>query len=85
MTDMADDMPHEWHDILNRFRQGDDAAPLHIVWTVTFEETDGKTTVTLTSRFQSAEDLAAIINMGAPIGWSQSFDKLEATVAALSM
>jgi uncharacterized protein YndB with AHSA1/START domain len=83
MTDLTDDMPPDWHDLINRYRTSGDTSPLHLLLTVTFEEIDGQTTVTVTSRYQSKDDLEAILGIGAALGWAGSFDKLEALLATM--
>lgn len=44
--------------------------------TVTFEEQERKTKLTIVQRFETAADRDAILKMGAPEGWSQSLDRL---------
>ena len=52
--------------------------PPNAVVTVTFEEDDGQTTVTIQTRLQSAADREAAVNRGFRIGWTDSFDRLAA-------
>ena len=44
--------------------------------TVTFEEAQGKTTVTVRQRFISAAVRDAMVKMGMNEGWSQTLDRL---------
>ena len=52
--------------------------------TVTLEETDNgaATTMTVSQFFEVNADRDAYYRMGAPMGWGQSFDKLERLVLA---
>lgn len=52
-----------------------------IVDTLTFEERDGKTTVTATSLFQSAEDLAGMVSTGMEAGANKSWDRMAELLA----
>jgi uncharacterized protein YndB with AHSA1/START domain len=47
------------------------------VVTVTFEEGNGKTTMTVSSLLNSFEEREQMLEMGAKEGWSMSFDKLD--------
>ena len=50
--------------------------PPNAMVTVTFEEDDGQTTVTIYTRFQSSADREAAVKMGFRTGWTDSFDRL---------
>lgn len=50
--------------------------PPGAVVTVTFAERDGKTTVTIHTRLQSAADLEAAVQTGFNSGWASSLDRL---------
>lgn len=52
-----------------------------MVTTVTFEEQDGGTLLTMRTRFDSAEKRDASVAMGAVVGWGQSLDRLERELA----
>jgi uncharacterized protein YndB with AHSA1/START domain len=47
-----------------------------VVETVTFEERDGKTTVTSTSLFDSVEDRDGMLESGMEAGANESWDRL---------
>lgn len=49
--------------------------------TLTFEEHDGKTTLTNHAQFASEADLAAVMEMGMVAGLTQTWDRLEAYLA----
>jgi len=51
--------------------------PLEMLWTVTFEEHEGKTKMTLRHEGMPAGDMMD----GAGFGWNQSFDKLAESLA----
>jgi uncharacterized protein YndB with AHSA1/START domain len=57
--------------------------PPNAVVTVTFEEVDGQTTVTIHTRLQSAADREAAVKGGFRIGWTDSFDRLAEHLLAL--
>jgi uncharacterized protein YndB with AHSA1/START domain len=50
--------------------------PPNAVVTVTFDEDDGETTMTIHTRLQSAADREAAVKMGFRAGWTDSFDRL---------
>jgi uncharacterized protein YndB with AHSA1/START domain len=54
-----------------------------VVNTATFEERDGKTTLTVNSLFQSIEDRDSMIESGAESGMTESWDRLAEHLAAL--
>lgn len=51
--------------------------------TVTFEEEDGKTALTIHSRFQSVEDRDAVLELGAEEGWRESLERLAEYLGAM--
>ncbi len=58
-----------------------EGVPGHIVVdTATFEDLGGKTKVTVTSRFETAEDLAQMLQSGMEEGATESWDRLEELV-----
>jgi len=58
--------------------------PGHIsVETLTLEETDGKTTVTINSTFANQEDRDGMLQSGMETGANQSYDALDALLAEL--
>ena len=75
------DAPAVWYDTLDGYRPSlPPRSPLRIVVTVTFEERDGGTQLTIESEFASDEDRDAVMRLGAASGWSESLEKLEAFV-----
>ncbi len=80
-TDVMDEHPAEWHEALNKYRQGEDKAAQELVTTVTLEEQHGKTKLTIVSRFASASDRDAFMKMGMAEGWAQSLERLEELLA----
>jgi uncharacterized protein YndB with AHSA1/START domain len=51
------------------------------VTTVTFEEQDGKTKMTMHTKAKGMVDIAAQMLQGMETGWSQSFDRLADAIA----
>lgn len=84
-SDTFDELPQEWLDELRSHLPpgASKSIPPDIV-TATFEEQDGKTLLTVTSRFDTKALRDAIVQMGAVEGWSQSLDKLEELLARIS-
>ena len=83
-TDDADEHPAEWQDLLNKYRQKGKGEPaLKLLVTVTFEEHDGRTKLTIRTRFESDADRDATLKMGAAEGWAQSLERLDALVAKI--
>jgi uncharacterized protein YndB with AHSA1/START domain len=82
-TDTADEAPAEWRSTLDSFRTATPAGtPLRMIVTVSFEERDGGTQLTIVSEFASDDDRDAVMRMGAVSGWSESLDKLETLLRA---
>jgi uncharacterized protein YndB with AHSA1/START domain len=78
MTDDCSEHPDEWHDLVNPNRQkGEDKPALESISTVTFEEHDGKTKLTIRTRFASLAVRDAMLKMGMSEGWTQSLERLE--------
>lgn len=71
-TDVVDDDATAWGD----------TPPPSSVQTVTFEDTDGGTTVTVVVRLDSPEARDAMVEMGAIAGWSETMERLDALLAA---
>lgn len=84
-SDTFDELPQEWLDELRKHlpEGANENIPPDIV-TATFEAQDGKTLLTVTSRFESKALRDAILKMGAAEGWSQSLEKLEALLAEMN-
>jgi uncharacterized protein YndB with AHSA1/START domain len=82
-TDRADEAPAEWRATLDSYRTATPAgAPLRMVVTVSFEERDGGTQLTVATEFTSDDDRDAVMRMGAVSGWSESLEKLETHLRA---
>lgn len=58
--------------------------PPGAVVTVTFVENEGKTTLTIHTRVESAEARDAIVQAGYEPGWSQSLERLAAYLGAMA-
>lgn len=71
-TDVVDDDATAWGD----------TPPPSSVQTVTFEDVDGGTKVTVVVRVDSPEARDAMVEMGAIAGWSESMERLDALLAA---
>ena len=82
-TDEVTDGPAVWHEALDGHRPSlPPGSPLRMTVTVTFEELDGGTQLTIESAFASDEDRDAVMRLGAASGWSESLERLEALVTA---
>ncbi len=76
-SDMSEH-PDEWHDLIQPNRDKRAGRPsLDPVTTVTFEDADGGTRITVTMRFPSAALRDAFVKTGMNEGWSQSFERLD--------
>jgi uncharacterized protein YndB with AHSA1/START domain len=70
--------PDEWHRMVNpKWRKGDANPVGEMVQTVTFEKVEGKTRLTVRTRFESAAIRDAMVKMGMNEGWSQSLVRLD--------
>ena len=77
MTIDHSELPDAWHDLVNPNRpKGRGRPALEVLSTVTFEERDGKTTLTIRTRFESAAIRDAFLKIGMAEGWSQSLERL---------
>lgn len=82
MTMDCSEHPDEWQDLVKPNRQKGERNPAgEMLSTVTFEELDGKTKVTVRTRFNSAAIRDSMLKMGMTEGWSQSLDRLEELLA----
>jgi uncharacterized protein YndB with AHSA1/START domain len=81
-TNSLADNPPAWHDMLNELRKAPKGSlvPDGIV-TVTFEDSAGKTQLTITTLFDSAATAEAFRGMQMVQGWGMSLDRLERVVA----
>jgi len=67
-SDIVDDDTDAW---------GNSPPPPSSVSTITFEEHDGKTKITMTTRLQSIAARDAMVEMGAVAGWTESMERLD--------
>ena len=56
---------------------------LEVLLTVTFEELDGKTKLTIRTRFESVAIRDAMLKIGMAEGWAQSLERLESQLAKI--
>ncbi len=85
MTMDCSEHPFKWHDAVNPAR-GSNPNPAGImVMRVFFElAPDGKTRLTLRTKFESAAIRNVIVTMGMNDGWRESFEKLDDLVSGTS-
>ncbi len=77
MTMDASEHPKEWHDLLYPNRSKDDKNPARVmVTTVTFEDVESKTRLTIRTRFETQAIRDAMVNGGMNEGWSSSLERL---------
>ncbi|HEY9777174.1 MAG TPA: SRPBCC domain-containing protein [Planktothrix sp.] len=69
--------PQEWHEQVNKNRHGAAGNIGQMLLTITFEDFEGKTKMTVRMQFDNAADRDALINIGMTEGWSESFEKLD--------
>ncbi len=82
MTMDCSEHPDAWHDLVNPNRRKEERDPAgEMLSMVTFEEIDGKTKLTVRTRFNSAAIRDAMLKMGMTEGWSQSLDRLAEELA----
>ncbi len=82
MTDDCSEHPDEWHNLVNQNRDKKQGKPsLESTNTVTFEDHDGKTKLTMWTRFDSTAVRDAMLKMGMSEGWGESLERLEAYLA----
>jgi uncharacterized protein YndB with AHSA1/START domain len=83
MTMDCTDHPAAWHDLIRPGRAPDDRnAPGIMVQTVLFEDDgEGRTRLTICTRFDSAAIRNAMVHLGMNEGWSQSIEKLNERLA----
>ncbi len=74
--------PAAWHDLVKPDRKKSETNPAGVILTtVTFEESDGKTTMTVRQKLQSPSIAQAMKKMGMREGWSESLDRLAEQLA----
>ena len=84
MTINHSELSDEWHDLVNPNRDKAAGKPgLEGVLTVTFEDLDGKTKLTVRVRFESGAIRDALLKIGMTQGWSQSLERLETLVGTV--
>lgn len=77
--------PDAWHDMIDPNRPKGAARPaMNIVTTVTFQEKDGQTLLTVCMDFESAKTRDQHVKLGMNDGWSQSFERLEKLISPTS-
>jgi uncharacterized protein YndB with AHSA1/START domain len=82
MTDDCSGHPDEWHDLVNPNRDKGKGKPaLESINTVIFENHNGKTKLSIRTRFESAAVRDAMLKMGMSEGWGESLERLEALLA----
>lgn len=69
--------PLDWHEQVNRLRPNASGNLGEMLVTITFEESEGRTRLTVTMHFDEATDRDALVSLGMTEGWSESFEKLE--------
>ena len=75
--------PESWHDKVDPARDRKKPRPTYPnTTTVTFEELDGKTRLTVRTRFESASVRELFVRIGMKQGWSESLDKLSRSFTA---
>jgi uncharacterized protein YndB with AHSA1/START domain len=85
MTMDCTDHPAAWHDMIRPGRApGDNNAPGIMVQTVQFEDDGDRTRLTIHTRFDSVQIRNAMVQLGMNQGWSESVEKLNEQLAALT-
>jgi uncharacterized protein YndB with AHSA1/START domain len=84
MTMDCSEHPDAWHDMIDPNRDTGNRNPAGtLLTTVTFDDLDGKTRLTIRTQFESDAIRDAMVNMGMNEGWSQSLDKLSELLKTL--
>ncbi|MDB5337901.1 MAG: hypothetical protein JWN70_3520 [Planctomycetaceae bacterium] len=84
MTMDCSEHPAEWHDAVKPDREPNDTNPVGVmIQTVTFEDVDGKTRLTIRTRFKSRAIQQAMLKLGMTEGWSSSLDRLADELARM--
>jgi uncharacterized protein YndB with AHSA1/START domain len=78
MTQDLSEHPRAWHDMI---KPGEANPAGELLTSVTFENLDGKTKLTVRTRFATAAIRDAMLKMGMTEGWSMSLDRLKAELA----
>ncbi|HUJ44413.1 MAG TPA: SRPBCC domain-containing protein [Opitutaceae bacterium] len=85
LTMDASEHPDAWHDMINPSRRKGENAAGMLLQTVTFEDLDGQTRLTIGTRFESIAIRDAMVRMGMNEGWSQSLERLVEALGAVSI
>ncbi|MGI8496784.1 MAG: SRPBCC family protein [Gemmatimonadaceae bacterium] len=80
-TDNWEEHPAEFHQLLRQ--NGADQSIQEAINTVTFDDQNGRTLLTLRTLFESAPLRDAMVKMGMTQGWTESFDRLTAVFAKM--
>jgi uncharacterized protein YndB with AHSA1/START domain len=76
------ELSEQWHDLVNPNRDRSKAKPAYeLISTISFEERDGKTTLTIRIQFESSDLRDSFLKIGMAEGWSQSLQRLKAILA----
>jgi uncharacterized protein YndB with AHSA1/START domain/DNA-binding transcriptional ArsR family regulator len=71
------ELSDQWHDLVNPTRDKSKGKPAYeVISTVTFEERDGKTTLTIRTQFESPAIRDMFLKIGMAEGWAQSLERL---------
>jgi uncharacterized protein YndB with AHSA1/START domain len=81
MTGDVSEHPPGWFDMVNKGRTDGAKTIKPFQWTVTFEDYNGDTKVTISYQFDSAADRNAMVSIGMSEGWSSSFENLDELLA----
>jgi uncharacterized protein YndB with AHSA1/START domain len=86
LTNVIDDAPADFLETLNNYRHGArySAVP-KLTMMLQFDDQEGKTRLTLRTRFDSNSDRDAFIKLGYPEGMAESLEKLEELFSICSM
>lgn len=82
MTLDCSEHPAEWHELVNPNRAEADRNPAGLMLqTVSFEQIDRKTKLTIRIRFESTAIRDAMLRIGMTEGWTESLERLEEHLA----
>jgi uncharacterized protein YndB with AHSA1/START domain len=76
--------PDSWHKLINPHHKTGENAAGPMVQTIMFENVDGKTKVTVRTRFESSTIRDGMLKVGMNEGWSQSLDRLGDVLGRMS-
>lgn len=82
MTVDVSEHSSEWQGLVKPNREKGERNPVgEMIQTVSFEDLDGKTKLTIRTRFASVADRDAMLKMRMTEGWAQNLERLDAHVA----